>query len=75
VIPNFTVQNKIVSEPVEPSIIYNGDSIIKYNIAIEVETNTRSSELYEILTFASFLEAVPDDLCIEITSDEFECNF
>ena len=46
-----------------------------YSIAIEVETNTRSSESYEVLTFDPFLEAAPDDLCIEIFPSEFECDF
>ncbi len=75
IVPNFTVQNEEVSKNVDPSIVPNSDSSITYNITIEVETDTRSSESYEILTFNPFLEAAPDDLCIEISSSEFECNF
>ncbi|MDM8566311.1 choice-of-anchor Q domain-containing protein [Candidatus Halobeggiatoa sp. HSG11] len=75
VVPNFTVQNERISEPVEPSIVSNGDGSIKYSIAIESETNTRSTEVYEILSFDPFLEAAPDDLCIEIMPGELECDF
>ncbi|MDM8564975.1 FG-GAP-like repeat-containing protein [Candidatus Halobeggiatoa sp. HSG11] len=75
VVPNFTVQNERISEAVEPSIVPNGDGSIKYSIAIESETNTRSTEVYEMLSFDPFLEAAPDDLCIEIMPGELECDF
>ncbi|MDM8566893.1 fibronectin type III domain-containing protein [Candidatus Halobeggiatoa sp. HSG11] len=73
--PNFTVQNERISEPVEPSIVSNSDGSIRYSIAIETETNTRSTEVYEMLFFDLFLEAAPDDLCIEIIQGELECDF
>ncbi|MDM8564521.1 choice-of-anchor Q domain-containing protein [Candidatus Halobeggiatoa sp. HSG11] len=75
VLPNFTVKNKRVSEKVEPSIIPNEKGSVTYSIAIESETNTRSTEVYEILSFDPFLEAAPDDLCIEIMPGELECDF
>ena len=75
IIPDFNVQNKPISKEVEPSILLNEKGGVTYNIAIEVDTNTRSSESYEVLTFDPFLEAAPDDLCIEIMPGEFECDF
>ena len=75
IVPNFIVQNKRISKEIEPSIVPNEEGGITYNIAIEIETNTRSSESYEVLTFDPFLELAPDDLCIEIFPGEFECDF
>ncbi|MDM8566952.1 fibronectin type III domain-containing protein [Candidatus Halobeggiatoa sp. HSG11] len=75
VVPNFTVKNERISEPVEPSIVPNDDGSIKYSITIESETKTRSTEVYEMLSFDPFLEAAPDDLCIEIMPGELECDF
>ena len=74
-IPSFKVDNQRTSTNVEPSIIPNNDGSISYSIAIEVETNTRSSESYEVLTFDPFIESAPADLCIEILSGKFECDF
>ncbi|MFK5971466.1 MAG: Calx-beta domain-containing protein, partial [Candidatus Marithrix sp.] len=75
ILPDFTVKNKLIPKEVEPSIVPNEKGSITYSIAIKTETDTRSSEAYEILTFDPFLEAAPDDLCIEITPGEFECDF
>ncbi|MDM8565042.1 choice-of-anchor Q domain-containing protein [Candidatus Halobeggiatoa sp. HSG11] len=75
VVPDFAVKNERISEAVEPSIVPNDDGSIKYSIAIESETNTRSTEVYEMLSFDPFLEAAPDDLCIEIMPGELECDF
>ncbi len=75
IVPDFIVKNKPISKEVEPSIVPNEKGSIKYSIAIEAETNTRSSESYEVLTFDPFIEAAPDDLCIEIFPGEFECDF
>ncbi|HHB92833.1 MAG TPA: hypothetical protein ENK59_06460 [Thioploca sp.] len=75
ILPNFTVKNKPISKKLEPSIIPNEKGSITYSITIKNETNTRSNESYEFLSFDLFLESAPDDLCIEIAPGEFECDF
>jgi len=77
--PSFNVKNKTVEQEVDPSISYNENGTIQYNIAIEVDVDdtrrtTRSSESYEVLTFDSSVEETDSDSCIEISDGEYYCD-
>jgi len=75
------VQNEEIiegDEPPAPGIVVNPETTtLTYTIAIEEpETNLRKrGEARQVMKFEPAIEAVPDDLCVEILPGDIVCDF